>query len=340
MRRMRTVTMGDLARATGKTVSTVSKALRGAENVAPETREEVLRAARELNYIPYRHGVAKPSVTQKAAVAIITAATGDGMISPLVARMRYHLDILGYAALPVSEALVLGGSVANINSIVNGLILTSPRIDSPIVDDAMARGVPTVLVGSTHRRGAFDVIEGDSRIGAAEAIRHLAASGHRRIGLLLGPRDLSASVARFEGAKAALQAHGLEHAPDLVIWGEATHQGGYSGFMQLMAQAARPTAAFCADDAIAIGALDAAHRLRIRVPDEVSLIGYGDIPASSWSFISLTTVREDIDEIAALAAARIAARIGRAEASPPSHSLVPTGLVVRGTVGPVCREGA
>ena len=170
---------------------------------------------------------------------------------------------------------------------------------------------------------------------AAEATRHLLDLGHRRIGFLLGPKDTSTSVDRFAGACKELRAAGIEPDPDLSIWGSFSHDSGYSGLVRLSNLPKPPSAICCGNDVIAIGALEACQKLGIDVPEEISIIGVDDIPMAGWSMISLTTIRQPIRRIGALAARRLADRIEGRSDEKANLDILPTSIVRRRTTGPV-----
>ena len=150
-----------------------------------------------------------------------------------------------------------------------------------------------------------------------------------------GPRDTSTALGRFDGFTEELSSAGLALDPSLVVWGSFTHESGYSGLVRLMRQEQPPTAVFCGNDVIANGALDASKKLGLSVPDDVSIIGVDDIPMASWSMIALTTIRQDIMEIGAKAAHRLAFQIeARGDAS-PTHDILPTSVVRRNTTAPL-----
>jgi DNA-binding LacI/PurR family transcriptional regulator len=137
--------------------------------------------------------------------------------------------------------------------------------------------------------------------GGLAATKHLIELGHARIGIVTGPPDLLSSRARLDGYRAALETAGLSVDDQLVRWGDFRVDGGYQQAKVLLGLARRPTAIFAGNDLSALGALRAAREAALRVPEELSVVGFDDIPLSRWTSPALTTVHQPLTEMAALA---------------------------------------
>jgi LacI family transcriptional regulator len=167
--------------------------------------------------------------------------------------------------------------------------------------------------------------------GGLSATEHLISLGHRRIGLIAGPKSLLCSRARLDGYRAALEAAGIEE--QMIVPGDFMHESGFAGGAELLDRAHPPTAIFASSDTMALGAYEAARRRGLRVPDDVSIVGFDDLPESRWSSPPLTTVRQPLAEMGAQAA-RTALRLARGEDIEVPRVELATELVVRDSTAP------
>ena len=333
------ITLRDIAAAAGVAESTVSRAFTGQAPIAEDTRERILSAARKLNYLPRRRVTKKSSTERKGVVGVIVAALHNSFFPYLVDRIHDELDALGYDMILIIDELSNSSSSRKIQALIDtaldGVIFTTATIGSPAVDLLVERDIPTVLAIRSNKRRNVDVVESDNKMAGSEAMHHLLELGHTEIACILGPKDTSTTTDRFAGATKVLNDAGIQISPQRIIWSEFTHEGGYSGLVQLLDTLTPPTALFCGNDVIAIGALDACQKLGIDIPKSLSIIGVDNIAMASWSMISLTTVQQSISEIAVLAARRIAARIAGSQSGAPTHDILPTSIVRRRTTAAV-----
>ena len=334
MPQSRRVTLKQIAEAAGVSQSTASRALAGSSAIASETVARVEAAADTLQYAP-RRTARERGGDRKGVVGVVVAALHNAFYPFLVDRLHDELDALGYDMILIIDELSNSSSSRKIQGLIDtaldGVIFTTASIGSPAVDLLVARRVPVVLAIRSNRKGNASVVESDNEMSGQEAAEHLISLGHTRLGAVLGPHDTSTAVGRFDGFREAVSSAGLSVDPSLVVWSNFTHESGYSGLVRLMRHEQPPTAVFCGNDVIAIGALDASKKLGLSVPDDVSIIGVDDIPMASWSMISLTTIRQDIMEIGAKAAHRLASQIEASGDMSPTHDILPTSVVRRNT---------
>ena len=330
-------TLRDVASEAGVAESTASRALAGHPGVAESTRERILKVAEKLGYRKSRKSASEAS-GRRGLVGVVVGALHNSFFSIVVDRIHAELDTLGYDAMLIVDESVDTGSRRKIQSLIDtafdGIILTTAFIGSPIVDFLLDRRIPIVLAVRSNKLGNVDVVESDNRIAGIEAARHLLELGHRRIGLILGPQEVSTSVDRYEGCIEELDRASLRPRENHVIWGGYSHESGYSGLVRIMNTASPPTAVFCANDVIAIGALEASRKMGLSVPGDLSIIGIDDIPVASWSMIGLTTIRLPIAEIGTLAVRRLVDRIGHGRIDGVQHDILPTSFVRRSTTAP------
>jgi LacI family transcriptional regulator, galactose operon repressor len=207
-------------------------------------------------------------------------------------------------------------------------------IDQGVAELLSSTPVPSVLLNRDADGPQIDRVMADHRGGAVQVADLLVGLGHARMAFIAGPANTSTSRDRESGFTAALAQHGVPLDPALRRAGEFTHQSGFQWATELLGLSDPPTAIFCANDVVAFGALDAARRLKIGVPDEVSIVGFDDIPMASWEAFSLTTVRQPLTEMARDAARLLIARIEGRDESEPSRIIFPTHLVQRATAAP------
>ena len=167
-----------------------------------------------------------------------------------------------------------------------------------------------------------------------EAARHLYELGHRRIGLAMGQRNTSTSRDRAQGAMKWLAQQGLADKHMSLIWGEYTMESGYSSAMSLLGGGTPVTAIIAGNDTIALGVMEAAARSNMAVPDQLSIIGFDDMPLSGTQMIALTTIRQPVEAMARTAVRRLLDRMGGKIPPAPSHDILPIDLVQRRTTGP------
>ena len=195
------------------------------------------------------------------------------------------------------------------------------HIPAVVIDPAGGATVEVPTVGATNWSGG------------RHATEHLILLGHRRIGLIAGPRELLCSRARLDGYRAGLEAAGVAVDDELIAQGAFNHESGYAAGGRLLDLSDRPTAVFASSDEMALGVYEAARRRGLRVPDDLSVVGFDDLPAARWSSPPLTTVRQPLVEMGALAA-RTVLRLARGEPiTTPSVELA-TELVVRDSTAP------
>jgi LacI family transcriptional regulator len=331
------ITSKDIAREAGVSQPTVSRALRGDPRVAPETAERVRTVARQLGYVP--HAGARSMVTRRAGtVALVVADLINPFYPELVEVLRGELDTKGYRTVLLREPADIededGIGTLVRSGLVDGVVLATARDDAATRTLLEAEGMPIVLVVREVDGGGRDAVVADNEAGAATAARLLSDLGHSRIAVISGPPDTSTALERERGFLAGLESQGITVAPDLRRRGEEfSHQVGHVFGGELLDLDPPPTALFCGNDVIALGALDAARGKGVAVPDQLSVIGFDDIAFAAWESFRLTTIHQPLAEMAAAAVGLVVERIEGSDAE-PRRLVYPTHLVDRATVGP------
>jgi LacI family transcriptional regulator len=211
----------------------------------------------------------------------------------------------------------------------DGVILVLSTLAPSHQAELRRLNVPTVVIDPVGGPG-LDVptIGATNWAGGLAATEHLTSLGHRRIGFISGPPALLCSRARLDGYRAALEAAGIPMDEDLMRPGDFYHESGFTGTRDLMALPEPPTAIFAASDQMAFGVYEALRQRGLRVPDDVSVVGFDDLPEARWSSPPLTTVRQPLTEMGMLAA-RTVLRLARGEQPDSQRVELATHLVVR-----------
>lgn len=326
-------TSRDVARLAGVSQTTVSRVLSNHSSVSPKTRKRVEEAFATLGYEP--NGPARAMRTKRSGTIGVVVSRIDNPFYPeLLQAISRELDTLGKRMI-VWDALGPGersAAEAVRQRLVDGVIFTTATADSKPLKEALSRSSPVVLVNRTLRGAPCDQIESDSIAGASKVVRYFFAGRHRKIAMIGGLRGTSTAEKRLAGFKKGLGEVGIEWSEAMHRRADFTHEGAESIMMELMRQKRQPTAVFCVNDVTAFGALDAARKLGIRVPEDLWVAGYDDIGMSSWRAFDLTTIRQPIPNMARLAVTCLLARIdGVADA--PRLRRVEAELIIRGSTG-------
>lgn len=329
-----TATLAEIARQAGVSAPTVSKVLNGRADVAPATRTRVEELLREYGY-RRRRAEATRSPLVDLVFHELESAWAMEVIRGVenVARQEGLSVVLSESAGRLTPGRTWADQVAarrphGVVLVLSGLdesqraLLHSRSIPFVVMDPAGDPGDDVPSIGATNWQGGL------------AATRHLIELGHRRIGAISGPSRMMCSRARVDGYRAALETAGLPVAPDLIKAGDFHHETGYRLGLELLRRPDRPTAVFAGNDLQALGLYEAARELGLRVPEDLSVVGFDDLPVARWVGPPLTTVRQPLMEMAE-AAARLVLDLGRQDGGPSAATRVElaTSLVVRSSTG-------
>jgi LacI family transcriptional regulator len=331
------ITMTSIAREAGVSVPSVSRVLNGRSDVAPETRERV-------EELLHRHGYRRRVNRAQEPAGLIDLVFND-LDSPWAVEIIRGVEEEAHAACVGTVVSAIHRRPAATRQWMrnvqvrntDGVILVTSDVQSPLHAELRRLGVPAVVIDPAGVP-AQDVptVGAANWSGALAATEHLIALGHTRIGFIAGPRTLVCSRTRLDGYRAGLEAAELAVDPALIVQGDFYHESGYKGAAALLELRPRPTAIFASSDQMALGAYEAVRRRGLRVPDDVSIIGFDDLPEVRWSSPPLTTVRQPLSEMGALAA-RTLLKLAGGERIESLRFELPTQLVVRDSSGPVRR---
>ncbi|MET7459401.1 LacI family DNA-binding transcriptional regulator [Nonomuraea sp. NPDC005501] len=330
------LTIAQLAELAGVSTATVSKVVNGRSEVAPETRALVEGLIREHGYRRQRRRVSQAPLVE----LVFHALEGDYAIEIIkgvqqVAR-EHHLAVV------VSE--LRHRHVAG-RDWIDDVLTRRPTgvipVFSGLTDDQCAqlaaRDIPLVLLDPTGDAGSgLPSVGAGNWSGGLAATRHLLELGHRRIAIITGPGYALCNRARLDGYRAALDMAGVPVDPDLIRQGDFLVEGGLAQAGALLRLPDPPTAIFAGNDGQAIGVYQAAHAMGLRVPDDLSVVGFDDLPSMRWALPPLTTIRQPLTEMAA-AATTMLVTLARGGPVPQGRVELGTELVVRGSTAPPAR---
>ncbi len=338
------ITIRELARLSGVSVGTVSRALNGYADVRSETRERIMRLAQELDYTPA--AAARSLVTQRSHVIGVFMETGEGhpdlqhpffheVLGGLKQRVGAHgFDLLLFASERPGNGYGPHSYLKRArHHAVDGVALIGLEPEDPEVRRLTRGGLPCVGIDMDLEGAATEVVMSDNVSGAEAAVRHLHALGHRRIATITGMLESRPGIDRLRGYRAAAQALGLAYRDEYVAYGDFYAESGREQTARLLQLPERPTAIFAAADMMAIGAVRAVAEAGLRVPEDVSIVGFDDIQLAPHINPPLTTMRQDKLGLGAAAGDALVARI----AGDPGRSQLcrlPVELVVRGSTAP------
>ena len=329
------VTSHDVARLAGVSQPTVSRALRDSPKVSEETKARVRQAARALGYVPSEVGRALSSGRTRR-IGLLLTDLENHFYPHVIAPTHRQLELSGYQLVLQTESSDTGQVAERlIANGLDGVLLTTTTLDSLLPVRLRDRRLPFVYFNRTSPAVEADSATVEAETGLREAADEIAGLGHRRVGAIFGPSNTSTAQHREAALREALRAHGVEIAAAHTYRGPFDFATGFRGAQQLLDTEPRPSVIVCGNDVVALGALNAARTAGIQVPEELSVVGFDDLPEARWAIVQLTTVTFDLDAMARRAADLLVARIEDGADLPYQHATFPTRLVKRATLGPV-----
>ena len=288
------VTSLDVARHAGVSQSAVSRVYTPGASVSEPMREKVLSSARELGYRP--NVLARSLITGRSRIIGLVVSYLDNQYYPMaLERLSNALQERGYHVL----IFMAGQSPTDMEPVfeeilgyqVDGIVMASVSMSSDLTYRCAEEGIPVVLFNRSQDEGRFSAVTSDNEAGGRKVAEFLIAGGHRRIGYIAGWESASTQRDREAGFRAGLEAAGLDlHAREV---GNYDFEAAKAATRRMFDTAEPPDAVFIANDHMAIAAMDVLrHGLGLRVPGEVSVVGYDDVPMAAWPSYDLTTLRQ------------------------------------------------
>lgn len=300
------VSIKDIAKAAGVSHSTVSRALSDSPLVSAETKARIQHLAGEMGYSP--HAQARSLVMGRTqTIGVVVTTITDPFIAEIVQAIESTAHYRGYSVILAISNAQPEREIAAVEMLhskrVDGVVVTSSRVGALYQEHLDRLGVPVVLINSHSEQGGpytFS-INVDNQHGGWLATRHLIEQAHRRVAYITGPDDHvfpsdsklgSDDLARLAGYRHALREAGMKFSPALVEAGTGRTGGGERALPKLLALEQPPSAVFCYNDMTAIGVLRAARQIGVSVPEELSVVGFDDIPFASYVQPTLTTIAQ------------------------------------------------
>jgi LacI family transcriptional regulator len=338
--------LADVATLAQVSPATASRVLNGSRSVGPGLRARVERAMASLDYRPHR--VARS--LRRGASSTIGLVLHDvqnpffSVVLRGVEQVAVHHDYLVMICNsdqdPAREQMYADALIAEL---VGGVVLASTDPLGHALSALVAAGVPVVLI-DRHSGKAADLVDTvfvDNFAGGYAAARHLVSLGHRRLAAISGPVTVNVATERLAGFEAGLGAAGLHLDPAMVRAGDFKQASGVAQMQSLLAShGAQLDAVFVANDLMTLGALEAIHAAGLRIPGDVSVVGFDDMPWAASLNPPLTTVGQPGVEMGEIACRLLLERLGQHRTAPPRHVLLQPQLVVRSSTGPARRPAS
>lgn len=329
-------TIKEVARKAGVSYATVSHVINNTRFVSQDTRERVLFAMQEVNYRP--NDLARSLRSGKTnTIGLIIPDSANPFFAEIGRSIEGTAFQLGYSVIlcnaeqdPRREEFYVDVLT---KKQIDGVIFAASGEQTGPLQYLLDKGIPLVLINRDLANINLDAVLIDDRQGGYLATHHLIELGHRRIACIAGPRTTTPSGDRVTGFQKALAEAGIPYDEELVVRGDYHPGSGYEITLRWLALPDPPTAIFCANDLMAVGALGAAARTRIRVPEELSIIGYDDIELARFCTPPLSTISQPKSKIGTLATQFLAERIAD-KTCPTRRVTLPVELILRESAGP------
>ncbi len=325
------ITIIDVAREAGVSYSTVSRVVNNKSYVKPETRERVTQAMHRLGYQANLQARSLAGGHSHVIGLLVHNMSTQYMgeifrgIDDVLATHNYEVMLYTTHRRRTKESAYVNMMA---RGLADGLLIVLPRQPEAYIESLRARDFPYVLIDQVGIDENDVSVTATNFQGGYDATTHLIELGHRRIGKITGWMDMVSARDRLEGYKAALSDHGIPVDPELIVIGDFEKISGYQGAATLLDLAAPPTAVFASNDVMAQGALELFRERSLQVPQDISLVGFDDIPIAAILNPPLTTLRQPMVEMGRLATQMLLDWISDPEQKPASV-ILPTELIHR-----------
>ncbi|MGN6321040.1 MAG: LacI family DNA-binding transcriptional regulator [Dyella sp.] len=327
-------TIKDVAREANVSVASVSRVLNGLGGVTPETQKIVREVASRLNYIP--DNAARSLITGRTHTigAVLPDLYGE-FFSELIRGIDLAARARGLHLLVSSSHDGVADAAAAVRAMrgrVDGMLIFSEYVDAAFLQENLPEKLPAVLLDSPVKSTRYPVLNIDNRAGAVAMVRHLVEAGHQQVAFISGPKTNFDAQQREKGYRAAMTKH-APGVPLIIVDGDFTEESGYRAGRELLTKKPRPQAVFAANDMMAVGCLIALAESGLRVPDDIALAGFDDVPIARYVTPQLTTVRVRIADLGRAAFTRLIAELETPGAFPARSEVLPCEIVVRASCG-------
>ncbi len=326
-----TITIIDVAREAGVSYGTVSRVINDSPNVKPETRSKVKEVITRMGFVGNRN--ARSLVSGRSnVIGLLIPDLGTAYIGEIIRGIDFELETAKYNLMLYTthrrETKEAGYISSLIQSGVDGVILILPRNPANYLDRLRALNFPYVLVDHQGIDEQGPAVGATNFQGALDATEYLISLGHTNIAFITGSMDLGCAQERLAGYKSALEKHNIPVNQDWIIEGDFEQSAGYVGAKVLISQQNKPTAIFASNDMMAFGVMNAVRDMGLKIPNDISIIGFDDIFQSSQTMPGLTTVQQPLEQMGRKATKMLVEMMSEGEITSGKIEL-PTHLVIR-----------
>jgi LacI family transcriptional regulator len=325
------ITIFDVADEAGVSLATVSRVINNKDHVSQEKRERVLRAMAQLGYVANEQARSLAGGSSRV-VGLLVDYLSTSYMDEIIRGIDETLDTENYDLMLYTTHRRKTKESAYVTKLTrklaDGLLLILPRNAAAYLETLRQRQFPHVLIDYLSDGQNVPAVSATNFRGACDAISYLLSLGHRRIGFITGTMEFGCARDRLEGYKATLQSHGIPFDPQLVYEGDFMQPQGYLNAQKLLSLPEPPTAIFASNDMMAFGVMEAARERGLRLPEDLSIIGFDDIPQAAHVHPTLTTVRQPLEEMGRSAARLLLNYIAQPTA-PVERIELPTELIIR-----------
>jgi LacI family transcriptional regulator, galactose operon repressor len=333
------LTLEDIAEQAGVSRATVSRVVNNQSNVSEKTRKRVMAVIRETNFRP--NAAARALASQRSLTI--------GLVLPLSVSIFFTDPYYPFLTKGIAQAcnqhnytlafFLVSNKEDEENmypriarkGFLDGVVVQSGHHgDQGIIGNMIDMQIPTVVIGRPFRSDNITYVDIDNINAAHHAVSHLIRLGRKKIGTITGPLDSTAGIDRLEGYRKAMMERNLLIDENLIAEGDFTEAGGYYAMQKLLSY--RPDAIFAASDVMAVGAMRALNDAKLTIPDDIALVGFDDLPISSYSNVPLTTVRQPVVE-SGICTIETLIDIIENGIQQPRHIIMDTELIIRDSCG-------
>lgn len=325
------VTILDVAAGAGVSSGTVSRVINQDVHVKPETRQRVLEVMQQLGFVANRQARSLAG-GRSNTIGLLVPDLGTGYIGEIIRGIDSELSLTGLDLVLYTThrtASKEAGYVANLaKGMVDGLLLVLPRNPTDYIGTFTQHNFPFVLIDHQSTGEDCPAVGATNWQGAYTATEYLIKLGHKRIGFITGSMDLGCAVDRLQGYRSALRTHHIPELPELVYEGTFFQPDGYAGALVMLDRPHPPTAIFASNDTMAMGVMDAVRHRGLRIPDDISVVGFDNIPQSALVYPPLTTVQQPLEQMGQVATQMLLSILNNPDKN-VSRIELPTELIIR-----------
>ena len=330
------ITIHDVAKRAKVSVATISRVLNNSTLVADKTRSRVLKITKVLNYVP--NASARGLSTRRSdTIGLLLPDVYTEFFSEVIRGADQAAQEYGFHFFVSSDHNQKSEMEAALRAIrgrVDGLIIMSPYINAHALHETLLpKNLPVVLLNCAMSDGLFDSLNIDNAGGAYQMVQHLIEHGYKRIAIIKGKDENVDARERLQGYRRALRESRYETSSNLELTGDFTEASGYDAAKKLLDFTPHPNAIFASNDAMAVGVLSALHDAGVKVPDEIALAGFDDIPITRYLTPPLTSVHVSINDLGMLAMKRIIQIVQEEKVHKVEQTILPTTTVIRESCG-------